>query len=351
MEKREISTKPFSNVEISAFCGQIALILKSGISSIEGITIMMEDASAEEEKKILEFILEKMQETGNLYDSLSETGLFPPYMLHMVEIGEETGTLDEVMEALSNHYDREDAIGKSIKNAVTYPLIMAGMMVAVIIVLLVKVMPIFNQVFVQLGTEMTGFSRMLMDLGNAINRYSIALVALLIVIVALILYCTRTKNGRSFSRRLGYHLNFIRLVYEEIAACRFASGMALTLSSGLNPERSMELVSALNDDPLFQEKIQNCRKKVDEGTDLSKALHEAGMFTGIYARMASIGSKTGSMDQVMNRIAVLYQDDIDNRMNNALAVLEPTLVIALSLIVGVILLSVMLPLMGIMSSL
>ncbi len=351
MEKKEIHTKPFSNVELSAFCGQIALILKSGISSIEGITIMMEDASAEEEKKILEFILERMQETGNLYDSLSETGLFPSYMLHMVEIGEETGTLDEVMEALSNHYDREDAIGKSIKNAVAYPMVMAGMMVAVIIVLLVKVMPIFNQVFVQLGTEMTGFSRMLMDLGNAINRYSIALAALLIAIVALILYCTRTKSGRSFSRRLGYHLNFIRLVYEEIAACRFASGMALTLSSGLNPERSMELVSALNDDPLFQEKLQNCRKKVDEGTDLSRALHETGMFTGIYARMASIGAKTGSMDQVMNRIAVLYQDDIDNRINNALAVLEPTLVIVLSLIVGVILLSVMLPLMGIMSSL
>lgn len=351
MEKRELHEKPFSNMEISAFCGQIALILKSGISSIEGITIMMEDASAGEEKKILEFILERIQETGSLYDSLSETGLFPSYMLHMIEIGEETGTLDEVMEALSNHYDREDTIGKSIKNAVTYPTIMAGMMVAVIIVLLVKVMPIFNQVFVQLGTEMTGFSRMLMELGNAINRYSIALVALLIAVVALILYCTRTKNGRSFSRRLGYHLNFIRPVYEEIAACRFASGMALTLSSGLNPERSMELVSALNDDPLFQEKLQNCRKKVDEGTDLSEALHETGMFTGIYARMASIGSRTGSMDQVMNRIAVLYQDDIDNRMNNALAILEPTLVITLSLIVGVILLSVMLPLMGIMSSL
>ncbi|MCI8723281.1 MAG: type II secretion system F family protein [Ruminococcus sp.] len=351
MEKKDIQAKPFSNMEVSAFCGQIALILKSGISSIEGITIMMEDAPEGEEKNILEFILERMQESGNLYESLSKTGLFPSYMLHMVEIGEETGTLDEVLEALSNHYDREDAIGKSIKNAVTYPLIMAGMMVAVIIVLLVKVMPIFNQVFVQLGTEMTGFSRMLMDLGNAINRYSIALTVLLVAVVLLILYCTRTQNGRVFCRNFGYHLAFIRPVYEEIAACRFASGMALTLSSGLNPERSMELVSALNDDPLYQEKLEICRKKVDEGGDLSEALHETGMFTGIYARMASIGSRTGSMDQVMNRIAGLYQDDIDNRMNTALAVLEPTLVIALSLIVGVILLSVMLPLMGIMSSL
>jgi len=126
--------------------------------------------------------------------------------------------------------------------------------------------------------------------------------------------------------------------------------MALTLSSGLNPERSMELVNALNDDPVFQEKIDLCQNKLEEGCDLSQALFTSGMFTGVYARMASIGSKTGTMDQVMEQIARLYQEDIDTRMNNMLAVLEPTLVIALSLIVGVILLSVMFPLMGIMSS-
>ena len=112
----------------------------------------------------------------------------------------------------------------------------------------------------------------------------------------------------------------------------------------------MELVTALNEDPGFQQKIDHCQTLVNEGSDLSDALHSSGLFTGMYARMASIGGKTGSMDQVMDQIAGLYQDDIDNRMNNALAVLEPTLVIALSLIVGIILLSVMLPLMGIMSS-
>lgn len=349
MEK-QLQGKPFSNMEISSFCGQIALILKSGISSIEGITIMLEDASSADEKQILEAILENIQETGSLYQALADTGLFPSYMLHMVEIGEETGTLDEVMTALSVHYDREDSISKSIKNAVTYPLIMAGMMVVVIIVLLVKVMPIFNQVFIQLGTEMTGFSRTLMNIGNAINRYSIVFIVILVLIAALILYGTRTASGKRVFRSLGYKFKFSRAIYEEIAACRFASGMALTLSSGLNPERSMELVTALNEDADFQKKIDSSQKLIDEGSDLSEALYSAGIFTGMYARMASIGGKTGSMDQVMGQIAGLYQDDIDNRMNNALAVLEPTLVIALSLIVGVILLSVMLPLMGIMSS-
>ena len=102
---------------------------------------------------------------------------------------------------------------------------------------------------------------------------------------------------------------------------------------------------------LFFWKIDSCLEKINQGDDLSQALFQSGMFTGVYARMASIGAKTGSMDQVMEQVAGLYQDDIDTRMNNVLAVLEPTLVIMLSLIVGVILLSVMLPLMGIMSSL
>ena len=101
----------------------------------------------------------------------------------------------------------------------------------------------------------------------------------------------------------------------------------------------------------FRKKLNACQQQMNEGKDLTDALFASGIFTGMYARMASIGAKTGSMDQVMDTIASLYQDNIDNRMNNILATLEPTLVILLSLIVGVILLSVMLPLMGIMSSL
>lgn len=341
--------KAFSSIELASFCGQVALVLKSGISALEGLNIMLEDTFSPDEEPILKALIENMENTGSLYQALEASGMFPSYMIHMVQIGEETGTLDEVMAALQTHYEREDAVSKSIRSAVTYPMIMTGMMVIVIIVLLVKVMPIFNQVFVQLGTEMTGFSRALMNMGTAINRYSIIFISLLILVAALILYGTRAQSGRNMCRRLGYKFAFSKAVYEELASCRFASGMALTLSSGLNPERSMELVDSLNDDPFFQKKLIDCQNQINEGKDLTDALFASGIFTGMYARMASIGSKTGSMDQVMDTIASLYQENIDNRMNNILATLEPTLVILLSLIVGVILLSVMLPLMGIMS--
>ncbi len=111
--------KPFSNIELSSFCGQTALILKSGISVTEGLTIMLEDAASPEEKEVLESLLESVQETGQLYQAMENTKIYPSYMIHMVQIGEETGTLDEVMESLRNHYEREDSISKSIRNSIT----------------------------------------------------------------------------------------------------------------------------------------------------------------------------------------------------------------------------------------
>ena len=349
MNQKNSSGKPLSNMELSAFCGQTALILKSGISALEGLNIMLEDAENRDEKALLDMLINNMQESGSLYTSMEQIGLFPAYMLHMVRIGEETGTLDEVMEALKTHYEREESISRSIRSAVTYPMIMTGMMIIVVLVLLIKVLPVFNQVFMQLGTEMTGFSRALMNMGGIISNYYLFFIILLVLLAAFALYGTRTDSGRTLFRKLGYKLPAARKTFEETAVCRFAGGMALTLSSGLNPEHSMELVNNLNEDPFFQKKLDKCQKLIDEGEDLSRALYESGIFTGMYARMASVGGKTGSMDKVMDEIASLCQDEIDSRMNNALAVLEPTLVIILSMIVGVILLSVMLPLMGIMS--
>ena len=315
--------QPFFNPELSGFCSQMAMILHSGISPLEGITVMLEDSTSDREKDILQQILDTLQETADFSLSLKETGLFPSYLVHMVQIGEETGTLDEVMSALSEHYEREDSIAKSIRNAVTYPMIMIGMMLVVILVLLVKVMPIFNQVFVQLGTEMTGFSGALMHIGNAISRYSVVLVILLAAIAAALFFGSRTEKGKAVLARFAKHFRFFSSMAQQQAGCRFADVMNLALRSGLTPERGLELAAMLNQDPDFQIKLEACQKQVNEGEDLSHALFSSGILTGTYARLASIGQKTGSMDQVMKQVSDMYQEEIDTRISNTLAVLEP----------------------------
>ena len=349
MEAKNSLGKAFTNAEVSAFCGQMAIILKSGISALEGLEVMKDEAASKAEAAVLEKLIEDTTMGSSLADALKDTGLFPEYMTQMVDIGEETGTLSDVFEALEVHYEREAAISRSVRSSLTFPLIMIGMMIVVIIVLLTVVLPIFNQVFQQLGTEMTGISRTFLNIGNAMSTYSISFIAVLAALVIIIVLGFITKPGRRIFRKIGSLFPAFRRINTGTAACRFASGMALTLRSGLNPERSMELVCQLNEDAAFGQKLDEMKAKIADGCDASRAIAESKIFTGVQSRLCTIGDKTGHMEDAMDKIADLYQDEVDSSITRALSVLEPTLVVILSIIVGIILLSVMLPLMGIMS--
>lgn len=348
---KEIHEKPLTNMELASFCSQMAMILKAGISSIEGITIMLEDARSSQEKAILQVICDTLQSTGSFREALGDTGVFPPHMLHMAELGEQSGRLDEVMDSLGRYYEREESVAQSIKSAVTYPFIMIGMMLLIIVVLIVKVLPIFNQVFLQLGQEMTGFSRGLMNLGRVLGRYSYIFIGLLVLLFLLYLYFVKGKSGKEKLTSFLCGFPLTRELWEKMASGRFAGGMALTLSSGLDARQSMELASALADNPRVASKISTCMDMMETGADFSQALSDSGVFTGLYARMISVGYKTGAMETVMEKIAAQYEEEVDTQMNRMISILEPTLVAVLSIIVGMILLSVILPLMGIMSSL
>ena len=143
MNRRKI----LSNSEISAFCGQLSLIVKAGISLQEGLLIMAEDDKNGRGGEIIEKLTDVMEAGGSFAAALKESGEFPGYMVTMVEIGEASGKLEEVLESLRAYYERNDAVSRSIRSSVIYPLVMIVMMVAVILVIIIQVLPVFQQVF------------------------------------------------------------------------------------------------------------------------------------------------------------------------------------------------------------
>ena len=330
--------KSLKNLEIAEFFNQMNMMLSSGISGLEALNLLLEDAINDEEKLLLEQMISKMEETGYFYDAVDSAKVFPSYALHMVKLGEETGTLDKVMGALASHYTREANIASMLKSALIYPSIMLIMMILVILVLLTKVMPVFEQVFIQLGQEMSGFSAGLLAIGENLKTYGLVFF-IVFIIVAIIVY-TKRKN-----------LPFQRKIQEQIATCRFADGMSIALKSGLTPENALELSTNLVNFKPLEEKIKLCKEQIEQGTDLHEVLKETKIFNGSYARMAYVAGKSGTLDEAMEYIAAEYEFAANSKINSLVATLEPTLVILLSLIVGVILFSVMLPLLGIMSSL
>jgi type IV pilus assembly protein PilC len=227
---------------------------------------------------------------------------------------------------------------------------MITMMLVVIIVLISKVLPIFNQVFIQLGSEMNSFSQGLMNIGNIINRSSIGIIVFLVICVILYFISIKTSFGKALSRKFFVSSIFTKNFANHIAAGRFASGMALTLESGLDTYHSLDMVAELVDNPNVAKQIKDCKANVTSGDNFSEALTKSGIFSNLYIRMISVGFKTGSLDVVMRKIADHYDKETEKKIHSVISVLEPTLVISLSVIVGMILLSVILPLMGIMSS-
>lgn len=342
--------KMLNNQELSMFCDQIAMVLNAGITPMEGIQIMLEDTSSLEGKDILKKIYTKCEEGESFYTAVSASGVFPKYALDMIDIGEKSGKLEDVMNSLAFHYNREENISKGIKNAVSYPLLIVFMMLVVIFVLVIKVLPIFNDVFAQLGKEMTGISKTLTDFGSVISKYSIVFVIILAFFVVLYFVFAKTEPGKKLLTVFLTKFAGTRSLYDKIAAGRFASGMALTMSAGLDTDDSLKRVGELVDNIGMASKISMCRDCMSKGYSFADALSSAGIFSGMYARMITVGYKTGAIDKVLLKIANGYEDEVDEKIGNMISILEPTLVIVLSVIVCLILLSVMLPLMGIMSS-
>ncbi len=347
--------KMLSNQEMIVFCDQMSMVLKAGLTPAAGIELMLEDADSKDGQAILLPIAEKCNEGYTFPQALAASEVFPAYALHMIEIGNASGNLDEVMDSLVYHYTREENIRQGIRSAVTYPFLIIFMMMIVILVLVIKVLPIFRQIFIQLGSEIPSFSIGLMDFGSMLTRYSMIFIAVFFVLLIGCVFFTQSRPGKKMFSAVCSKFFLTKGIYEKIASARFASGMAITVAAGLDTETSLDMVEKLVDNPAMALKVKKCRELMagsegQIGLPFNKALVASSIFSNIYSKMIEIGFATGSIDQVFRKIADSYDQDIEKRISNTISILEPTLVILLSIVVCLILLSVIMPLMGIMSS-
>ena len=340
--------KRLANADISAFCEQLALVMKAGISMQEGLLLLLEDAQDAAGAETIRAMADEMERGGSFAQALRAAGVFPGYMIHMAEIGEASGRLDDVLQSLSEYYVRSDALTRGIRSAVAYPMVMVVMMFAVIIILIVEVMPVFQNVFHQLGSEMSAFAQGILGIGNAISRYSAVILGVLAAAILVFLLLRLTPKGRAVLASL--YAFFFRSLSQTIASGRFASAMSLMLESGMDVDSALDMTLELVEDARTREKIRRIQDYMHGGARFSDAVVSAEMFSGVNAHMLTVGFRTGALDTVMRSIARSYDEQVERKISGILSVLEPVLVAVLSLIVGMILLSVMLPLMGIMSA-
>lgn len=339
-----------SSYDVSLFCSQVVLILKAGIPLAEGIAAIGENVQSAQGKELVQQIGAEIERNGSLYSALKHTGKFPDYMVNMVNIGEKAGKLESVMDALSLYYARDDRLRRRVRSAVLYPLILVLMMAAVIGVMVVKVLPVFNEVFLDMGTDLSATSQAVIRVGTSIGQYALAVVLILAAILIIILVMSKTEAGSHCIMNLLESFSPTRKLSDKIATARFASVFSMLISSGYDTDEALELIPDILTNRDVIAKIKKSRQDVRAGKPFVKALEDANLFPALYSSMIHLGAKTGSLDTVMSNLADIYSDEADESISRAVSIFEPVMVAALSVVIGGILLAVMLPLMGIMTS-
>ena len=336
---------------LPVFCRELYQLVRSGIPIAEGLAMLREDETDRDTRSWLDALCRSTEEGTPLSAALRETEAFPAYMTDMVALAEETGRLEDTLLSLQRHYDRQLRMAADIRGAVTVPVTLFAVMVAVVVLLVTQVLPVFDRVFAQLGVRMGAVATGMMNAGAVLAKAGTGLAVVLVLIAAAALVVAlapalREKFTLWFRRRWGG-----RGILGQMAVARFASSMSMAVASGLTMEDSVELAAKLCGGAReIDEKTARCHSDIQDGGSPADALAKSGLFTGRDCRLLKLAEQTGSLPETLEDLASRQEEAGLRSIDRMVGAIEPAIVVITSALAGVILLSVMLPLMGLLST-
>lgn len=346
------SVKKLSSSELSYFCTQVAMILKSGMLISDGIDWMYNDIEEGNVKQVLGLLKNELSKKIPLYKAMENLNLFPAYVVNMSQIGSITGRLEDVMSSLSEYYDRETFLKFKVRNSIFYPFMLFIMMSFVIIILVSKIFPIFEEMMQELGGQLTNESSFLMSFSTGIlaGKITLIFVTLIIILTIALFILSKTNKGKESINKFLSNFILTKSIMKKLTAYRFASSMSLLLSSGMSIESSINMLLDIVEEPTLKNKIKECGNSMSSGNNFIESLSKLSIFSGMHLQMLNMGQRTGEMDIVMKKLTNIYENEANQSINSAVSLIEPVLVGTLCVVIGFILVSVMFPLMNIMSS-
>lgn len=344
------NTFVYSNEETAAFCESLAYMLHAGISNGSALDVMAEDEERIPYKKRLKAMADEANNGTALSEIFKKTGYFEGYMSDMVEVGEKTGRVEEALTAISDTCTKRASLDRQIKSSLVYPSILLIVMLAVIAVLLIVVLPIFDEVYAQLGSGLSGVAGGFLAFGKVLSKFTPVLVCIFVAAVVFLIAFSMVKPFRDKVLNILWKKNGSGGVAGKVITARFAQGMSMCLSSGLEVEDAIKVAAKMSDSEEGPEKADKCITMLNTGHTLPEALKEADLLGATQCRILEAGIKSGMEDIAMKAISTKLTVDSELALADSISSIEPVMTVISSVLVGIILISVMIPLMNIMAA-
>ena len=330
--------------DISLFCKQMSVMLESGIPLNNAVDILEQQATSKNLKSSLKIVSKSLKEGSQLSKAmLDQEGMFPDLLIRMVQAGEKTGKLDEVLEKMSEHYTKELKTSRQIQGAMIYPAVLAFLAVAAVLALLYVVIPSFSGIFEQSGMAMPLPTRIVLAASNFVRSSWYILFGVTGILVFLFLRYRSTEAGRYQLDRLKLWLPVIKGPMQKIVTARFASTLAILTSAGIPLVEAIESAAATTNNAVVIEKMKIANEGLQKGERLTGMITSTGLFPPMMLSMVKIGEESGSLESMLVKTSDYYEEELETAIKQLLSLLEPAMIIVMGVIIGGIVASVMLP--------
>ena len=343
--------RQLTNEDLSSLSRQLALVIDSELSLQEGIALVCEQTKSRAVKSLLIRTSEKLTAGQSLGEAFaSEADVLPGFYIEMIRMGEQSGNLEKVLTRVADSYEKDAEIQSRVGAAVTYPIILTVLMLGVIILLFAEVLPMFAEVLGSLGGEMPGITNVFMAIGRFISDYYYILLSIIALIVLIIVLMRQTPRGIAALDAMKLKMPIRKGIIRDVACVRFARNLAMLLRSGINVAESVRMTSATIMNTKLKALIIRAAERIEAGETLKTALSALGLFPELLLRVLAVAEGTGHTDDMLDKAANVMEESLSKRLTRLTTVLEPALIIVLSLIIGIVLLSVILPVARIMNA-
>ncbi len=339
---RELGGTKLNNKEFTVMCSQFAIIIKSGIPIARAVTLVYEKTTDKALKKLLKKVSTDVEGGRSLAASFEENGagLLPQTFIESIRAGEESGNLDTAFESMYEHFDKQTKIGAKVKGALMYPAFVLVLGIVVVIVMMVKVIPTFINIFDGLDAELPAITKSLIAVSNFFQHYW-ALLAV-IAIVGFIAYKVygNTEEGRIKLAKNSLKLPVLGNIQQLNAASQFSNTLVTMIDAGLPLTKAVSITAKALDNYYISQEVGKMTGQIEEGHTLGDAMRDSGCMPDILTDMTAVGEESGELSETLSTIAAYYDSELATAISEALAKLEPTILVVIAAFAGYVVIAI-----------
>lgn len=329
---------------LSLFCRQFGILVRTGVPVVESLRILTEQMKDPRLKKTLDAVRLEVASGSTLAESMGrKEEIFSSLVVHLVEVGEATGSLDEILGLLSTYYEREHEVESKVKQAMTYPAFIVGVSLLVTFVLLFVILPNFAGIYRDFGVDLPQMTKVALGVSRFLQTYWYLVLLAIVLLAAGVRGFLHTSKGKRWLDSLALKLPVVGDLVTKVIFSRFSRSLQLLADSGISLIEALRTSSQVTQNVWVCEAIARVRVAVEQGMQMAAVMKKETVFPSLLVHMLSVGEETGAMVETLSQVSSWYDREVEYAVKGMIAIIEPAAIVAMTFVVLLIAISVVLP--------